>query len=134
MSMSVQFRYSREAANEYLGRIAKESTFTQKHKGFTIVPQKFHRCYGLTEYEKLILIDLWAYMGEKHHCFPSLESIARNVGCSSKTVDRHIHSLADKKLVLIGISQRNHTYYLPDDLHKNPYILMSEKPMSSSVK
>jgi len=125
--MSKQFNYSREAANEYLGKIAKESTFSDQHNGFTIVPKKFSRCYGLTEYEKLILIDLWAYMGDKHHCFPSLESIARNVGCSSKTVERHIGYLSEKNLILIGNSQRNHTYYLPNDLHKNPYILMSEK-------
>lgn len=125
--MIKQFNYSSEAANKYLPKIAQESTLTDKHKGFTIVPQKFHRCYGMTGYEKLILIDLWAYMGDTHHCFPSLETIARNLGCSSKTVDRHIHTLEEKKLVLIGTSQRNNTYYLPNDLHKNPYLLMSEK-------
>lgn len=125
--MRVKFSYSREAANDYLSKIAKESTFTEHHRGFTIVPQKFSRCYGLTNYEKLILIDLWGYMGDKSHCFPSLESIARNVSCSSKTVERHIEKLASKNLVLISNSQRNHTYYLPNDLHKNPYIMLSEK-------
>lgn len=125
--MRVQFSYSREAANEYLPKIAKDSTYTNKHTGFTIVPQKLSRCYGLTEYEKLILIDLWAYMGDNHKCFPSHESIARNVGCSSKTVERHIGSLEEKKLIMIGRGQRNHTYYLPNDLHKNPYIMLSEK-------
>lgn len=127
MPMNEQFSYNREAANEYLPKIAKESTFTDQHKGFTIVPQKFIRCYGLTEYEKLILIDLWSYMGDKHLCFPSLGTIARNVGCSSKTVERHMETLESKELIHINKSQRNHVYYLPNDLHKNPYLLLSEK-------
>lgn len=124
--MSLQFNYNREATNAYLSKVAIESSFTELHKGFTIVPHKIIRCYGLTAYEKLILIDLWGYMGDKNHCFPSLETIARNISSSSKTVERHIHSLADKNLILISKSKKNHTYYLPSNLHKNPYLLMSE--------
>ncbi|WP_223068824.1 helix-turn-helix domain-containing protein [Paenibacillus caui] len=125
--MNAKFNYSREAANVYLPKIAQESTFTDHHKGFTIVPHKFLRCYGLSEYEKLILIDLWSYMGDNHHCYPSIETIARNVSCSSKTVERHMDALAKKGLVLVSNSQRNNTYYLPNDMHKNPYLLLSEK-------
>jgi len=83
-----------------MDKVSQESQFTSKHKGFTKVPYKIHRCYGLTQYEKLILIDLIAYMGDKSQCYSTIEMIARNVGCSSKSVERHIKELADKKLIL----------------------------------
>lgn len=115
-----------EAANVYMNVVAKESNFTGCHKGYTIVPQKLHRCYGLNEYEKLILVDIIAYMNDKSQCYPTMEKIARNIGCSSKTVERHIRNLAEKKLILVSQS-KNNTYYLPNNLHVHPYLLLSEK-------
>lgn len=125
--MSRQFNENRQAACQYLGEVAKDTSFTQHHKGFTTVPQKIHRCFGLTPYQRLIMIDLFGYMGDKHFCYPSQETIARNIGCSSKTIGRHLESLVEMGMILINESQRHHTYYLPDDLHKNPYVLLSEK-------
>ncbi|QJC52574.1 helix-turn-helix domain-containing protein [Paenibacillus albicereus] len=103
------------AANTYMDEVAKESNFTGCHKGYTILPHKIHRCYGLNVYEKLILVDIIAYMSDKSQCYPTMEMIARNVGCSSKTVERHIESLAEKKLILVSQS-KNNTYYLPNYL------------------
>ncbi|MEC0248176.1 helix-turn-helix domain-containing protein [Paenibacillus chitinolyticus] len=117
---------SNQAANVYMDEVAKESNFTGCHKGYTIVPHKLHRCYGLNEYEKLILVDIIAYMSDKSQCYPTMEMIARNIGCSSKTVERHIANLAEKKLILVSHS-KNNTYYLPNYLHVHPYLLLSEK-------
>jgi hypothetical protein len=90
------------------------------------VPHKIHRCYGLSPYEKLILIDLLAYMSDKNNCYPTIEAIARNVNSSSKTVERHITELASKKMILVN-QGKNNTYYLPNYLHCHPYLLLSEK-------
>jgi hypothetical protein len=117
----------RGAANTYMDKVAKEKTFTDVHKGYTVVPHKIHRCFGLSQYERLIMIDLLAYMGDKSKCFPTQETIARNIGCSSKSVERHLKSLAQKHLILISGTNRNNEYYLPNDLHEHPYLLLSEK-------
>lgn len=115
-----------QTANEYMDKVSQESQFTAHHKGFTKVPHKIHRCFGLSLYEKLILIDLIAYMSGKALCYPTLEMMARNVGCSSKSIERHIEELEKKKMVLVSQS-KNNTYYLPNYLHYYPYLLMSEK-------
>ncbi|MGC5775814.1 helix-turn-helix domain-containing protein [Paenibacillus pabuli] len=91
-----------------------------------ILPHKIHRCYGLSPYEKLILVDIVAYMSDQSQCYPTIEMIARNLGCSSKSVERHIAKLAVKKLILVSHS-KNNTYYLPNYLHVHPYLLVSEK-------
>ncbi|WP_338140197.1 helix-turn-helix domain-containing protein [Paenibacillus thiaminolyticus] len=75
---------NRQAANEYMDKVRQDSQFTSQHKGVAKVPHKIHRCYGLTQYEKLILIDLIAYMSDKSQCYPTIEMIARNVECSLK--------------------------------------------------
>lgn len=115
-----------KAANAYMDEVAKESNFTGHHKGYTILPHKIHRCYGLSPYEKLILVDLVAYMSDQSQCSPTIEMIARNLGCSSKSVERHIVRLTEKKLILVSQS-KNNTYYLPNYLHVHPYLLVSEK-------
>lgn len=115
-----------QAVNEYMDKVSQESQFTSQHKGFTKVPHKIHRCYGLTQYEKLILIDLIAYMSDKSQCYPTIEMIARNVGCSSRSVERHIKELAGKKMILVSQS-KNNTYSLLNYLHCHPYLLLSEK-------
>src|SRR4051812_21958647 len=66
-------------------------------------------------------------MSDKNQCYPTLELIARNVGSSSKTIERHIRELADKSMILISQFRMNNTYYLPNYLHCHPYLLMSEK-------
>ncbi|MBO3286088.1 hypothetical protein MKY98_18500 [Paenibacillus sp. FSL M8-0228] len=73
---------NRQVANEYMDKVSQDSEFTSLHKVFTKVPLKIHRCYGLSQYEKLILVDLIAYMSDKAQCYPTYEMIARNVGSS----------------------------------------------------
>lgn len=110
-----------------MDEVAKESSFTGQHKGYTILPHKIHRCYSLSQYEKLILIDLIAYMSDKNQCYPTIEMIAINIGCSSKSVERNIGELADKSMILVSQFRKNNTYYLPNYLHCHPYLLMPEK-------
>lgn len=87
-------------ANEYMDTVCQESKFTSKHKGFTKVPHKILRCYGLSEYEKLILIDMIAYMSDKSLCYPTIETMARDVGCSSKSIVRHIRVTCETDLTM----------------------------------
>lgn len=128
--MKTEYAYwlvkNNKSANVYMDEVAKESEFTEYHKGYTIVPHKIHRCYGLNLYEKLILVDIIAYMSDQNKCYPTIEMIARNIGCSSKSVERHLGKLAEKKLILISQS-KNNTYYLPNYFHYHPYFLISEK-------
>jgi len=116
-----------KAVNTYMDEVSQESQFTSHHKGFIKVPVKVLRCIGLSPYEKLILIDLIAYMSDKNLCYPTIEMIARDVGCSSKSIERHIKELADKKMILVSQDRKNNTYHLPNYLHFHPYLLMSEK-------
>ncbi|MNO80691.1 hypothetical protein D3C76_719050 [compost metagenome] len=122
---------SNKTANTYMDEVAKESNFTGHHKGYTILPYKIHRCYGLNLYEKLILVDIIAYMSDQSQCYPTVEMMARNIGCSSKSIERHIGQLAQKKLILVSQS-KNNTYYLPNYFHVHPYLLCLKRRMSSS--
>ncbi|MFD0959148.1 helix-turn-helix domain-containing protein [Paenibacillus chungangensis] len=116
-----------QAANTYMDEVSRSNQFTSHHNGYIKVPLKILRCIGLTAYEKLILMDLIAYMSDKTLCYPTIEMIARDVGCSSKSIERHIKELADKKMILVSQERKNNTYYLPNYLHYHPYLLMSEK-------
>jgi DNA-binding transcriptional regulator GbsR (MarR family) len=116
-----------KAANAYMDEVSQESQFTSHHKGYVKVPIKLIRCISLSSYEKLVLIDLIAYMSDKSMCYPTIEMIARNIACSSKSVERAVKELADKKLILVSQDRKNNTYYLPNYFHCHPYFLMSEK-------
>lgn len=116
-----------KAANTYMDEVSQESQFTSHHKGYVKVPIKLIRCISLSPYEKLILIDLIAYMSDKSMCYPTIEMIARNLACSSKSVERSVKELADKKLILVSQDRKNNTYYLPNYFHCHPCFLMSEK-------
>ncbi|WP_301170959.1 helix-turn-helix domain-containing protein [Brevibacillus nitrificans] len=116
-----------QAANTYMDEVSGANQFTSHHNGYIKVPLKILRCIGLSAYEKLILMDLIAYMSDRTLCYPTIEMIARDVACSSKSIERHIKELADKKLILVSQDRKNNTYYLPNYLHCHPYLLMSEK-------
>lgn len=118
---------SNQAANTYMDEVSRANQFTSHHNGYIKVPLKILRCIGLSAYEKLILMDLIAYMSDRTLCYPTIEMIARDVGCSSKSIERHIKELADKKLILVSQDRKNNTYYLPNYLHCHPCLLMSEK-------
>nr|WP_253947861.1 helix-turn-helix domain-containing protein [Paenibacillus ehimensis] len=56
-------------------------------------------------------------MSDKTLCYPTIEMIARNVGCCSKSIERHIKELVDKKMILVSQDRKNNTYHLPNNLH-----------------
>lgn len=116
-----------QAANTYMDEVSRANQFTSHHNGYIKAPVKILRCFGLSAFEKLILMDLIAYMSDKTLCYPTIEMIARDVGCSSKSIERHIKELDDKKMILVSQDRKNNTYYLPNYLHCHPYLLMSEK-------
>jgi AraC-like DNA-binding protein len=118
---------SNQSANTYMDEVSRANQFTSHHNGYIKVPLKILRCIGLSAYEKLILMDLIAYMSDKTLCYPTIEMIARDVGCSSKSIERHIKELADKKMILVSQDRKNNTYHLPNYLHCHPYLLISEK-------
>lgn len=106
---------------------SRANQFTSHHNGYIKVPLKILRCIGLCAYEKLILMDLIAYISDKTLCYPTIEMIARDVGCSSKSIERHIKELTDKKMILVSQDRKNNTYHLPNHPHCYPYLLISEK-------
>ncbi|MDO7908907.1 helix-turn-helix domain-containing protein [Paenibacillus sp. JX-17] len=116
-----------QAANTYMDEVSRANQFTSHHNGYIKAPVKILRCFGLSAFEKLILMNLIAYMSDKTLCYPTIEMIARDVGCSSKSIERHIKELDDKKMILVSQDRKNNTYYLPNYLHCHPYLLMSEK-------
>lgn len=116
-----------QAANTYMDEVSRANQFTSHHNGYIKAPVKILHCFGLSAFEKLILMDLIAYMSDKTLCYPTIEMIARDVGCSSKSIERHIKELDDKKMILVSQDRKNNTYYLPNYLHCHPYLLMSEK-------
>ncbi|ULO07115.1 hypothetical protein H1230_29955 [Paenibacillus sp. 19GGS1-52] len=63
-----------KAANAYIDEVAKESNFTGHHKEYTILPHKIHRYYGLSPYEKLILVDIVAYISDQSQCYLALRT------------------------------------------------------------
>ncbi|MFV9511402.1 helix-turn-helix domain-containing protein [Tepidibacillus sp. LV47] len=114
-------------ANEYLAEIAKDGKYTDANRGYVIIPHKIKRCLGLSLYEKMLLECLLSYMGDSNKCYPTQERLALHMSCSSKTVERHLKSLKAKEFIEIEKPNKNNVYYLPNNLHENPYLLLSEK-------
>lgn len=110
---------------EYMQELAQNGDFTEHHTLYTPVPHKILRCLNLGSTAKLILLDLVSYMGDKHFSYPSIEDIALNCNMSHVTIQANIKELENKKFLNV-MKRHNNTYYLPDKLHMNPYILLSE--------
>jgi hypothetical protein len=115
-----------ESASDYMRKIAENGAYANLNKYYVPLPHKLYRCLGLTIYEKMILIELIAYMGTNIHCFPTQETIALNIGASSKTVSDHLWRLRDKDFIWIDYRNHNNLYYLAANLQDNPYIMLSE--------
>jgi biotin operon repressor len=115
-----------ESASDYIRKVAENGTYASVNTYYVPLPHKLYRCLGLTTYEKMILIDLIAYMGTNSYCYPTQETIALNIGASSKTVSDHLWELRKKDF--IGVDYRNHNnlYYLTPNLQDNPFIVLSE--------
>lgn len=115
-----------ESASDYMRSIAENGTYANNNSYYVPLPHKLYRCLGLTIYEKMILTELIAYMGTNCYCFPTQETIALNIGATSKTVSEHLWRLHDKGFVIVDYRKHNNVYYLSVNLQDNPYVVLSE--------
>jgi predicted transcriptional regulator len=100
-----------------------------KNRGYSIAPQKILRCYRLSDLEKLLLIDLFSYMGKKKYAYPSHNYLALKLGKKSKSsVKKALNSLQGKGFIYWekGGGDLGTNKYWVSDLSHNPYIIMSE--------
>ncbi len=110
---------------DYMQELAQNKEVTESNQFYMPVPQKVLRCINLRGAAKIIFFDIVSYMGYNHYSYPSIEDIALNCGMSHATVQANMKELEEKKFLFVR-RRRNNTYYLPDGLHLNPYILLSE--------
>jgi predicted transcriptional regulator len=100
-----------------------------KNKGYAIAPQKILRCYRLSDLEKLLLSDLFSYMGERKYAYPSHNYLALKLGKKSKSsIKKALNSLQEKGFIYWeqGGGDVGTNKYWVSDLNHNPYIVMSE--------
>lgn len=61
-----------------------------------ITRASFIRNRQLTAFEKILYLDLCSYAGIKDECFPSQETLAKDLNVSSRTIIRTLSSLKAK--------------------------------------
>lgn len=99
------------------------------NKGYTIAPQKILRCYRVTDFEKVLLIDLVSYMGDNGYAFPSHGHLAFKHGKkSTASVKTALKSLRDKGFIKwhTGGGDLGTNHYRLKELYFNPYLILSE--------
>lgn len=67
--------------------------------------------YKLSCYEKIILIMLASYMGNKNTCWPSFESLIITCSISKRTLIRNIQSLEKKKMITVKRKKNQNNVY-----------------------
>lgn len=100
-----------------------------KHRGYSMAPQKILRCARLSDLEKLLLIDLFSYMGERGYAYPSHNYLSLMLGKKSRSsVKKALNSLQEKGFIYWekGGGDFGTNSYMVADLYHNPYIIMSE--------
>ena len=50
---------------------------------------------------KLVLLNLSSRLGGKDYCFPSQETIGKDLGLSARQVRTHIKTLVDKRIIFV---------------------------------
>lgn len=73
--------------------------------------------YKLNSTEKLIMVILASFMGNKDECFPSTKSLAIACGTSRRTVIKYIKSLENKSLIIVNrdfMSSNNYSFNLSE--------------------
>ncbi|WP_046178962.1 helix-turn-helix domain-containing protein [Domibacillus tundrae] len=99
------------------------------NRGFVVTPQKILRCYRLTDFEKILLIDLLSLMGERGYAFPSHGTLAFRQGKkSTASIKSTLNSLCKKGFInwKAGGADLGTNHYKVQNLSYNPYIIMSE--------
>ncbi len=67
--------------------------------------------FMLNAYERLLLVMLASYAGNKTNCFPSHQSLSRDCGMSTDSVKRNLKSLENKCLVKTLRSTGSNNHY-----------------------
>jgi Helix-turn-helix domain len=111
------------------GTLKENSLKVTSNHGYTVAPQKIIRCFRLSELEKVILLELFTYLGRNGYAFPSHNFLALKLGKkSTSSVKNALKNLRTKGMIYWyhggGDFGTNH-YYIPD-LSKSPYIILSE--------
>ena len=68
-------------------------------KNFTVIPTETLRDKELNSSEKLVYLYLMALAGSSSNCFPSINTISRELKLSRKTVCTAVKSLQNKKRI-----------------------------------
>lgn len=68
--------------------------------------------FNLNAYERILLVILASYAGQKKECFPSHLSLSINCGMSIDSVGRHIKLLEKKKLLTVVRTTGNNNLYI----------------------
>ena len=65
----------------------------------------------LNPVQRCILIDLNYYARKKGECWPSIPTMAKNLGLNSRTISRNLPGLKKKRLVKIAYRKGKVNYY-----------------------
>lgn len=123
--------------------------YSKMPRGYGIVQTKIMQMPGLSIQAKALYALLASYTGSKDFCFPKIETLARDLECSTKFISRHTKELERKNLIvktkLYDDMRRNNKYYimfLDDESapmgHQCPHegdpdVPMKGTPMSPSI-
>lgn len=67
--------------------------------------------YKLNSFDLIILVILASYMGEKDHCWPSKNTLARECGMSIDTVKRSLSKLKKLNIIYVECINNNQNTY-----------------------
>lgn len=106
-----------------------EQLLLTSNKGYVIAPQKVLRCFRLSDLESKLLLELMSLMGERNYAFPGHKYLTFQLGKKSTTsIKKALKTLQEKGFIYWekrgGDLGTNH--YWVENLHYNPYIIMSE--------
>jgi Helix-turn-helix domain len=124
------FKNANDITDFALDGTSKKNTLkvTSNH-GFTIAPQKIIRCFRMRELEKIVLLELFSYIGRSGYAFPSHNYLALKLGKkSTSSVKSALKSLREKGFIdwSHGGGDFGTNHYYITDLTKSPYIILSE--------
>lgn len=87
---------------EKLDKNAAIAAHEKKSYGFVITKKKlFKDLYGLDPHEKVLFLALRLYADPRGHCYPSMRTLAEDLGLNKKTIQKYIQSLKRKEFLKI---------------------------------
>lgn len=122
--------WERQPISDKLTDLAiKDQLLLASNEGYVIAPQKIIRCFRLTDIEARLLLELMSLMGERNYAFPGHKYLTFRLGKKSTTsVKRALKTLQEKGFIYWekGGGDLGTNHYWLNNLHYNPYIIMSE--------